>query len=477
MKISVEFKSDLSSQGLLCVFQNIKGKKFALDKIANDFCPSFLDGEKKLSAPVTVTAGGKMVLVTPIHTDKAYSPLEFVRSLGAGMARLTRDWEEVAIGYSSLSFQDSAQVAFGFLLASYQFDKYKDHKTKSKTKKLTVFSQDPKRSEALFRRLSFVLDGIFFTRNLANEPANIMTPTEFVTRCKASLQPLGVKLTVLKEKEMKKLGFGALLGVGQGSTQESHALIMEWQGGSGGKPVALVGKGVTFDTGGISIKPSRRMEDMVFDMCGAAAVAGTMLALAQGNAKVNVVGAVGLVENMPGGNAQRPGDVVRSYSGKTIQVLNTDAEGRLVLADVLSYVQKKFSPSTVIDLATLTGAVVVALGDRYAALCSNSDGLCKALTRSGEESGDLVWRLPLNEYYNKSMNSPVADVANIETVRIGAGTITAAEFLQRFIEKDVDWAHLDIAGTATVERPAATCKYGSTGFGVAILERFLLGDY
>ena len=475
-KISVEFVSELPVVDCLCVFQNQEGEKCTTDKMAETACKDLAISGKLEASTRFVTSNGN-VLVVPMSRKKAYSDLEFFRFAGATCASGTKGWKKIAIGHSEFSSHDAAQVAFGFLLSCYTFDKYKEKKSERSTEKIFVYSPNPIDSEHLFNRLSVVLEGIFLAKDLANEPANIMTPAEFVKRCKFAMKSYGLKIIVLGEKDMKKLGFGALLGVGQGSVQESKTLVMEWKG-SGDKPVALIGKGVTFDTGGISIKPSRRMEEMVFDMCGAAAVAGTMITLAKSKAKAHVVGAVGLVENMPGGAAQRPGDVVKSYCGKTIQVLNTDAEGRLVLADVMGYIQDKYKPSTVIDLATLTGAVLVALGHRYAALCSNSSELCKTLLACSEESGDLVWNLPLSEYYNESMNSKVADVANVETVRTGAaGTITAAEFLQRFVKEGVEWAHLDIAGTATVERSSPLCAYGATGFGVAILERLISGKY
>jgi leucyl aminopeptidase len=307
-----------------------------------------------------------------------------------------------------------------------------------------------------------------------NEPANVLTPETFAADLK-TLSKLGLKVTILGEKEMKKLGMNALLGVGQGSSKESYLVMMEWKGGSKkDAPLAFVGKGVTFDTGGISIKPSPKMEEMKMDMGGAAVVAGLMKTLAQRKAKINAVGVVGLVENMPDGNAQRPGDIVTSYSGQTIEILNTDAEGRLVLADALWYTQEKFKPKFMIDLATLTGAIVVCLGTKFAGLFSNDEEIISQLRHSGDATGEHVWPLPIDDRYDKDIDTPNADVRN--TGMHGAGSITAAKFLQRFVNK-TPWAHLDIAGVAFNDESHILSGRNPRGFGVMLLDNFIRTHY
>ena len=314
-------------------------------------------------------------------------------------------------------------------------------------------------------------NGVHLARDLSSEPANILYPATFVERCQR-LKDMDLTVSVLTEDEMEDLGMGALLGVGQGSIRDSAVVIMEWNGGGEEAPLALVGKGVCFDTGGYSLKPARFMEEMKYDMAGSAVVSGLMQSLALRKAKINVVGVVGLVENMPGGNAQRPGDIVKSYSGKTIEVLNTDAEGRLVLADALTFTEKKFKPKFIIDLATLTGAIIVSLGEEYAGLFSNNDELSDKLYKVGLEVNEKVWRLPLNKNYDKLINSSIADVQNINYSG-GAGSITAAQFLQRFILKNTPWAHLDIAGMAFSKKAANLNPSGATGFGVRLLNQLI----
>jgi leucyl aminopeptidase len=319
-----------------------------------------------------------------------------------------------------------------------------------------------------------IVDGVIMARELVNEPPNVLFPVEFARRA-AELRKLGVEVEVLDVKAMTKLGMGALLGVSQGSTQPGRTVIMRWKGGKrGDAPVAFIGKGVCFDTGGISIKGAAGMEDMKGDMGGAACVVGLMHALAARKAKVNVVGAIGLVENMPDGNAQRPGDIVTSMSGQTIEIINTDAEGRLVLADVLWYVAKKFKPKFMVDLATLTGAIMVALGTEYAGMFSNNDELSERLTKVGLETGEKVWRMPLGPEYDKQIDSQFADMKNTGGSRFG-GSITAAQFLQRFVD-DTPWAHLDIAGTAMGAPKTEINHSWGSGYGVRLLER-LVSEY
>jgi len=373
--------------------------------------------------------------------------------------------------------EDTARIAHGANLRSYTFDKY--HTKKSADEKptlaaLTIASGHAKAAEKSYAELEKIAEGVFFTRNLVSEPANIIYPESLAAKAK-ELSKLGVDVEVLGEAAMKKLGFGALLGVGQGSVRESQFLIMKWNGGKKGEaPLAFVGKGVTFDTGGISIKPAAGMEEMKWDMGGAGVVIGLMKALAGRKAKVNVVGVAGLVENMPGGNAQRPGDVVTSYSGQTIEVLNTDAEGRLVLADALWYTQRHFKPKFIIDLATLTGAIIVSLGSSRAGLFSNNDKLSEQLFKTGQKTGEEVWRLPLGDVYDKMINSDIADMQNIGKDR-EAGSITAAQFLQRFVN-NTPWVHLDIAGVAWSKKDTDIVPKGGTGWGVRLLNE-LVSEY
>ena len=372
----------------------------------------------------------------------------------------------------------AAQYAFGALLRSYRFDKYKTTEAADKKpalKKVTVHVKDPAAAKKAFAPLEGVAEGIFRTRDVVSEPANVIYPKTFAAEAR-KLEKLGVKVTVLGVREMTKLGMGSLLGVGQGSAHESQLVVMEWNGGKAKEaPLAICGKGVTFDTGGISIKPAAGMEDMKWDMGGAGVVLGVMEALARRKAKANVVGFCGLVENMPDGNAQRPGDIVKSMSGQTIEVLNTDAEGRLVLADVLWYAQETYKPRLVIDLATLTGAIMIALGTFHAGLFSNDDELSSRLTAAGKAVGEPLWRMPLGEDYDRMIDSDAADMKNIGN-RYG-GSITAAQFIQRFVKKGTPWAHLDIAGVTWADKAKPTVPKGATAFGVRLLERFVAEHY
>jgi leucyl aminopeptidase len=374
----------------------------------------------------------------------------------------------------------AAHLAFGARLKSYAFDKYRTRNLdeyEKKLKTLRIVTPDAVAAKKAHAGLTAVADGIFFARDLVNEPPNFLYPAEFARRAKAQLSRLGVKVEVLGEAEMKKQGFGALLGVGQGSARESQLVVMQWNGGKKStKPVALVGKGVCFDSGGLSIKVGAGMQSMKGDMAGAAAVTGTIMALATRKAKVNAVGVIGLVENMPDGGAFRPDDVLTSLSGQTIEVLNTDAEGRLVLADALTYTQRRFQPKLVIDLATLTGAIVAALGFEHAGIFSNNDELVRRIQAAGRHTGERVWQLPLDPFYDKMIRSKIADMKNIGGAN--SGSITAAQFLQRFIEKDMAWAHLDIAGVAWQdgERKHTVPSWG-TGWGVRLLNRLVIEHY
>ncbi len=372
----------------------------------------------------------------------------------------------------------AAEIAFGMRLASYRFPKYRTKGPEAKTPTLAsvrVLSAATAAARKRFGALDKVADGVFAARDLMEEPPNVLYPETFAERCQ-ELQSLGVEVEVMDDKEMRKLGMGALLGVSQGSARPARLVSMRWRGRKRGPgPLALVGKGVTFDTGGISLKPAGGMEDMKYDMGGAAAVVGAMKAIAGRKAKADVVGVVGLVENMPSSTAQRPGDVVTSMSGQTIEVINTDAEGRLVLADAIWHAQKTFKPSAVIDLATLTGAVIVALGGVHAGLYANDDELAAALTAAGESTGESLWRMPLADAYDKQIASPIADMKNVGGRE--AGSVTAAQFIKRFIIDDTPWAHLDIAGVAWTTKPRPTTPKGGVGFGVRLLDRLVADRY
>ena len=373
-----------------------------------------------------------------------------------------------------LSAEDAVRVALAAALRAYRFDKYRTRlkpAQKTSLKILDVQVADPAAVKKLWKDASAVLEGVFFTRDLVTEPANVLYPQTFADRC-AELTAHGVEVEVLGEKEMKDLGMGALLGVGQGSAKESKLVVMRWNGGADGEaPIALVGKGVTFDTGGISLKPGDGMWDMKWDMGGAGAVAGAMKALALRKAKANVVGVLGLVENMPDADAQRPGDVVTSMSGQTIEVWNTDAEGRLVLADALWYTQDRFKPRYMVNLATLTGAIMIALGLDHAGLFSNDDELAAALDKAGKDVAEPLWRMPLVESLDRAIDSACADMKNITGSRYG-GSIVGAMFLQRFVN-GTKWAHLDIAGVAWSAKARAIHAEGATGFGVRLLDSFV----
>jgi len=363
----------------------------------------------------------------------------------------------------------------GLKLKSYEFNIYKSKKNK-KTVFINVIGNKNRISTQDQLRFRALEEGTFFARDLVSEPGNILHPDEYAKRIN-SLKKFDLKINIYDEKKIKKLGMNALLGVGQGSIRGSYLVTMEWNGAkNNSKPLAFVGKGVCFDTGGISLKPAKFMEDMTYDMAGSATVVGLMKNLAVRKAKINAVGVVGLVENMPGGNAQRPGDIVKSYSGKTIEILNTDAEGRLVLADALTFTEKKFKPEFMVDLATLTGAIIVSLGSEYAGLFSNNDKLSKQLLDAGQKVDEKLWRMPLHKNFDKLIDSKNADMQNINYVG-GAGSTTAAQFLQRFVLNKTPWAHLDIAGMAFSKYGGALNSGGATGYGVRLLNKLIEDDY
>jgi len=406
---------------------------------------------------------------------------DFVKLGGVAMGKIPAAASEATLiadlPGGTMRPERAADLALGAQLRAYAFDRYKTKRKEEEEKaakiKVAIAVAGVAAAEKAFASRSAVADGVAIARDLVNEPANVLYPEEFARRA-GSLRKLGAAVEVLGIKEMKKLGMNALLGVGQGSDHESRTVIMRWNGGKrGAAPLAFIGKGVCFDTGGISIKPAGSMEDMKGDMAGAACVVGLMHALAARKAKVNAVGAIGIVENMPDGKAQRPGDIVTTMSGQTIEIINTDAEGRLVLSDLLHYVNKHFKPKFMIDLATLTGAIIVALGQEYAGLFANDDKLAERLVEVGNEIGERVWRMPLGPEYDKMIDSKFADMKN--TGGRHGGAITAAQLLQRFVDK-TPWAHLDIAGTAMGSPQTEINRSWGSGFGVRLLDR-LVAEY
>ena len=400
---------------------------------------------------------------------------------GHAAAALARE-AAAAVSAVGLSGAQAAHVAMGLALRSYRFDRYRTTEKpedKPKLARATVLTGELPKARDAWADLKAIAEGVFLSRDLVSEPANVLNPAEMAERCR-KLESLGLKVEVFGPKEMTKLGFGALMGVAMGSANEPRMVVMTWNGAvvakgkTKAKPLAFIGKGVTFDSGGISIKPAGGMEDMKWDMGGAGTVIGLMAALAGRRAKVDVIGLVGLVENMPSGTAQRPGDVVKTYSGQTVEVINTDAEGRLVLADVLWYCQQKYDPRFMVDLATLTGAIIVALGHEYAGFFSNDDALSAQLHAAGAATGENLWRMPLGDAYDKQIKSDIADMKNVGG-RPG-GAITAAQFIQRFVNSK-PWAHLDVAGTVWSSKDAPTIPKGATAFGVRLLDRMVAENY
>jgi leucyl aminopeptidase len=440
---------------------------------------------KKGQSATLYGPGGHLSRIVAIGLGAAPFDAAAAEAAGGHALPLIATEVEATIAAESLPATEAAALAASFALGlrlrAYRFDRYRTKEAaedKPKLTRVTIAVPDVPAAQAAHAPLSAIADGVFLTRDLVSEPPNILYPAEMAERCRA-LESLGVTVEILAPKELEALGFGALLGVAQGSAREARVVVMHWNGGTEGTaPVAFIGKGVTFDTGGISIKPAGGMEDMKFDMAGAGTVIGLMSALAGRKARVNAVGLVGLVENMPSSTAQRPGDVVTTHSGQTVEVINTDAEGRLVLADVLWYAQHRFKPRFMVDLATLTGAIIVALGHEHAGLFSNDDALATQLANAGTAVGEKLWRMPLGEAYDKQIKSDIADMKNVGG-RPG-GSITAAQFIQRFIDiKDgaMPWAHLDIAGTAWATKDAPTTPKGATAFGVRLLDRLVADHY
>jgi len=442
-------------------------------------------GKRGSAVDLLAPAGLPVARLIVIGAGKAteQKSADFAKLGGAAMGKVPNSATQVTIVAElpggAVRAEQAADLALGVLLRGYAFDAYKTKRKEGEEKpnevNVTIAVADAAAARKAWRSREAVLAGVNWARDLINEPPNVLYPEEFARRI-GSLKKLGVALEVLDVKAMAKLGMNALVGVGQGSAHESRLVIMRWNGGKrGAAPICFIGKGVCFDSGGISIKPAQNMEDMKGDMAGAACVVGLMHALAARKSKVNAVGAVGLVENMPAGTAQRPGDIVKSLSGQTIEIINTDAEGRLVLADVLWYVAQRFKPKFMIDLATLTGAIVVALGHELAGLFANDDKLAERLRKAGEATGERVWRMPLGPEYDKLIASKVADVKN--TGGRWGGAITAAQFLQRFVVEKTPWAHIDIAGTAMDSRQTEINRSSGSGFGVRLLERFVADHY
>jgi len=414
-----------------------------------------------------------------VNCTKSKTTLDFEK-LGSELYLYLRNYKIensfIDCDISSLININLEKLLHGAQLKSYDFSIYKSDKNKNINNNLNLVGKNIKKTNLLRNKLNALLEGIFFTRDLVSEPGNILHPDEYAKRI-LKLRKFGLKVTVYDQKKLKKLGMNALLGVGQGSIRGSYLVTLEWNGSKNKtKPLAFVGKGVCFDTGGYSLKPAKFMEDMTYDMAGSATVVGLMKTLALRKSKINAVGVVGLVENMVSGNAQRPGDIVKSYSGQTIEVLNTDAEGRLVLADALTFTEKKFKPQFMVDLATLTGAIIVSLGSEYAGIFSNNDKLSRQLIDAGEKVDEKLWRMPLHKNFDKLINSKNADMQNINYVG-GAGSTTAAQFLQRFVLNKTPWAHLDIAGMAFSKYGGALNSGGATGYGVRLLNKFIEENY
>jgi leucyl aminopeptidase len=482
IKISYSKNKAEKSEGNLVLFADekfsINGLKKYLSSLEFSYINDLLKTSdlKKNLLIFELNSKKKIVLISIKNSFKSFD----VENLGAEF------YGRINYGKSSEYFVSSDTIIgkhenfvghflHGLKLKSYEFNKYK---TKKETRVISINVLGNKNKPSFQNQLKFkaLEEGTFYARDLVSEPGNILHPDEYAKRLN-SLKKDGLKVNIYDEKKLKKMGMNSLLGVGMGSIRGSYLVTMEWNGTkNNSKPLAFVGKGVTFDTGGYSLKPAKFMEDMTYDMAGSAAVVGLMKNLALRKAKINAVGVVGLVENMVSGDAQRPGDIVKSYSGKTIEVLNTDAEGRLVLADALTFTEKKFKPKFIVDLATLTGAIIVSLGSEYAGLFSNDDKLSKQIINAGQKVEEKLWRMPLHKNYDKLMNSKNADMQNINYVG-GAGSTTAAQFLQRFILNKTPWAHLDIAGMAFSKYGGALNSGGATGFGVRLLNQLIEENY
>ena len=482
IKINYSKKIGTNSSSNLVLFSNEKFdvvglKKYLSGSELNYISDLLKTSDLKKNLFVFELTSKKKVVLISIKNNLKISDVESLGAEFLGRINYGKNSEYYINSDSINSRVDNFLGHFlhGLQLKSYKFNKYKSKK-ETRLISINVIGKKNQPSTQIQTKFKAIEEGTFYARDLVSEPGNILHPDEYAKRLN-SLKKDGLKVSIYDQKKLKKLGMNALLGVGMGSVRGSYLVIMEWNGAkNNSKPLAFVGKGVTFDTGGYSLKPARFMEDMTYDMAGSATVVGLMKNLALRKAKINAVGVVGLVENMPGGNAQRPGDIVKSYSGKTIEVLNTDAEGRLVLADALTFTEKKFKPQFIIDLATLTGAIIVSLGSEYAGLFSNNDKLSNQIFEAGKKVDEKVWRMPLHTNYDKLMNSKNADIQNINYIG-GAGSITAAQFLQRFILNKTPWAHLDIAGMAFSKYGGALNSGGATGFGVRLLNKLIEDNY
>ena len=483
MSVQIKYNKTISSKNsvnkVLFIYDKynvIKLKKYTSSKehsVISELIKSHKDKKNFLIFDIS-----SKVKITLVFLSKNMSSTD-LENLGAKFYDFFKSSEIINLNINTDTVPENkndivGHFLHGIKLKSYKFEKYKSKKNKINLSIEVIGKNKPTLKE--LNKFKAIEEGTFYARDLVSEPGNVLHPDEYAKRLN-SLKKDGLKITIYDEKKLKKLGMNTLLGVGQGSIRGSYLVTMEWKGRKdNSKPLAFVGKGVCFDTGGISLKPAKFMEDMTYDMAGSAVVVGLMKSLALRKAKVNAVGVVGLVENMPGGNAQRPGDIVKSYSGKTVEILNTDAEGRLVLADALTYTEEKFKPKFIIDLATLTGAIIVSLGSEYAGLFSNDDKLSKQLIEAGEKVEEKVWRMPLNKNFDKLIDSKNADMQNINYVG-GAGSTTAAQFLQRFILNKTPWAHLDIAGMAFSKYGGALNSGGATGYGVRLLNKLIEDKY
>ncbi len=484
MSIKINFKKNISykASANLVLFTDGKFSTKPLKKYVSNSEFSYMSDLLKTSDLsknlfiFELSAKKKIVLISIKENIKTFE----IENLGAGLCNRINYGKnsDYLVSLDSVITNQKNFISHflhGLKLKSYEFNKYK---SKKNTRLITInlFGNKNKPSINNILKFNALEQGIFYARDLVSEPGNVLHPDEYAKRLK-SLNKNGLKINVYDNKKLKKLGMNALIGVGQGSIRGSYLVTMEWNGAkNNSKPLAFIGKGVCFDTGGYSLKPAKFMEDMTYDMAGSAAVVGLMKNLALRKAKINAVGVVGLVENMVSGNAQRPGDIVKSYSGKTIEILNTDAEGRLVLADAITFTEKKFKPKFMVDLATLTGAIIVSLGSEYAGLFSNDDRLSKQLLEAGEKVEEKLWRMPLHKNFDKLINSKNADMQNINYVG-GAGSTTAAQFLQRFVLNKTPWAHLDIAGMAFSKYGGALNSGGATGYGVRLLNQLIEDNY
>ena len=475
----VDLEEVKDASGRIAVFIGADGKldsgarkvntltRKALDRLIA--APAFAKMKEGDATTIAYPAGLSAEAVIVVKLDRR-PDAQAARKAGAQIAKQRGEGDLLILGGT---IARAEEIALGLALRGYSFT---DHKTKDAPKrgKTTFMVSKPEEVAKAAAPMAAVAEGVFFTRDLTNEPANVLTTDDFAARL-AAMQEIGLDVEILEEDDLKKLGMRTLLSVGQGSASPSKVVVMSWNGGGKEAPFALVGKGVVFDTGGISLKSAAGMEDMTMDMGGAGVVAGVMRTLALRKAKANVVGLVGLVENMPSGTATRPGDVVKSMKGDTVEIINTDAEGRLVLADVLWYAQERFKPSGMVDLATLTGAIVVALGHENAGVFSNSDDLADAFLKAAKTEGEGAWRMPLSPAYDDLLKSQIADMKNVGGRP--AGAITAAQFLQRFVKEDVPWVHLDIAGTASMKKEGALAPSGASGWGVMALNRLIADKY